>query len=659
LGASSHDVAEVYRPTPPSLAEAQTFHDLVDLYRRHERRIFRLCRAYLMNSADAEDATQETFMRAAGRLASLSGDPAAYLTVIARNVCCNEIRRRKCGGAAALKQPPDVPLEVDGTVAARAGLEAVWGALSTSERKLLSHSFAGFSYGEISELTGRSIKSVSVGLTRARQKARNLAGSLSSVILIPAGLWRRRRHVLRRITRINQDVAPVAQVAAQQAGLASPMLATLVAAAALSATPAIVLPSHHVPALGAATAAGGTGHLGPIPVPDPSSVSGGLASDPTGRSHSGSGSFSPQSPSDITPLTPTSPAVQSSQDAANWTLVPGQNANPADTNFASLTPSPTYGRDRTVFASGTLASACGRPTCPVLFRSNDGGASWQKVPANGFAGGTVLLPPAYPVDPTIFISGPAGLQQSDDRGLTFRVVVPIPGPMTMAPDSTPGNARVVIGAQPILVYSAGTGQVAPGPPLPPGITPPDDIAYAGPNTLLVTAEQFDPTASGQQDGVVLRCDGGSTCQPIFVAPGVIVWKLVVSPTYLTDRTVFAFSGSHIAVSRDGASTLTELAGMSFGNLNTLVLAPNYAQSLRLTVGSRVADISGHQRPTLMKSADGGKTYAALAGSGLTAPMLLNALVHLPDGRILAALDGPQIFGLRCSADGGDTWLATC
>ena len=77
MGAPSHDVAEVDRPTPPSLAEAQTFHDLVDLYRRHERRIFRLCRAYLMNPADAEDATQETFMRAAGRLGSLSGDVGA------------------------------------------------------------------------------------------------------------------------------------------------------------------------------------------------------------------------------------------------------------------------------------------------------------------------------------------------------------------------------------------------------------------------------------------------------------------------------------------------------------------------------------------------------------------------------------------------------
>jgi RNA polymerase sigma-70 factor (ECF subfamily) len=646
----------VDRPTPPSLAEAQTFHDLIDLYRRHERRIFRLCRSYLMNPADAEDATQETFMRAAGRLGSLSGDPAAYLTVIARNVCCNEIRRRKSGGTAALKQPPDPSFEVDGTVADRAGIEAVWGALSTSERELLSHSFAGFSYNEISELTGRSVKSVSVGLTRARHKARQLAGSLSSVILIPAGLWRGRRHLLRRMSSSNPDVAAVGQVAAQQAAIASPILATLVAAT-LSAAPAI-LPWHSSPSLVATTGAADTRHRAGTPVPDPS-IARGASSDPTAPSHPGSGSSSPGSPSGVAPPPDTSPTVQSSGYVANGTVAPGQSATPEDANFASLTPSPNYASDHTVYASGTLVNGCMRPTCPVLFRSADAGGSWQRVPASGLAGGPVLLPPTYPVDQTIFVSSPAGLQRSDDGGNTFRLVVPVAGPMAMAPDSTAGAGRVTIAAQVLVVYNANTGQVTPGPSLPPGVGRPDDIAFAGPNTLLVTAEVADPQASGQQDSLILRCDGGNACQPIFAAPGALQWKLVVSPTYPVDHTVFAFSDSHIAVSHDGAGTFTILASAPAGNVNTLALAPDFSQSRHLTLGAVIAAPSGQQRQSLARSNDGGNTFTEISTTGLPAPLSLHALVHLPGGRMLAAFNGSQAFGIRCSPDGGLTWRQTC
>jgi DNA-directed RNA polymerase specialized sigma24 family protein len=41
---------------------------LLSLYREQERRIYHLCLGYLKNSADAEDATQEAFVKAARHL---------------------------------------------------------------------------------------------------------------------------------------------------------------------------------------------------------------------------------------------------------------------------------------------------------------------------------------------------------------------------------------------------------------------------------------------------------------------------------------------------------------------------------------------------------------------------------------------------------------
>src|SRR4029077_21102466 len=145
--------------------------------------------------------------------------------------------------------------------------------------------------------------------------------------------------------------------------------------------------------------------------------------------------------------------------------------------------------------------------CPTLFRTQDAGLTWQRLPAAGFGGGLVLLPPTYPADPTIFVQSPDGLGRSDDGGQSFQVALPIVGPAAIAPASVPGNATVAIASTTIMLYHASGGSVEPGPSLPPGMTPPDAISYADPTTLLVTADRVDPVVSGQQDGVILRCSG--------------------------------------------------------------------------------------------------------------------------------------------------------
>ncbi|TMC47052.1 MAG: hypothetical protein E6J20_20285, partial [Chloroflexi bacterium] len=79
---------------------------------------------------------------------------------------------------------------------------------------------------------------------------------------------------------------------------------------------------------------------------------------------------------------------------ADNVVSPGSNSPQQDATFNSLTPSPQYQQDNTVYASGSLVTGCYRPSCPVLYRTTDGGAQWSSLPATGFAGGTILLPPS-------------------------------------------------------------------------------------------------------------------------------------------------------------------------------------------------------------------------------------------------------------------------
>ena len=68
-----------------------------ELMRRHQRRIYRLALHLLRNAAEAEDATQETFVRAYGALDRFDGRSEAFTWIyrIAVNLSLNVIRARK------------------------------------------------------------------------------------------------------------------------------------------------------------------------------------------------------------------------------------------------------------------------------------------------------------------------------------------------------------------------------------------------------------------------------------------------------------------------------------------------------------------------------------------------------------------------------------
>jgi RNA polymerase sigma-70 factor, ECF subfamily len=102
------------------------------LMRRHQRRIYRLAVHLLRDSAEAEDVTQETFVRAYGALDRFDGRSEAFTWIyrIAVNLSLNTIRARKSDrkGVSA-----DDPRLEGALVETRAGSASPQGASESRE----------------------------------------------------------------------------------------------------------------------------------------------------------------------------------------------------------------------------------------------------------------------------------------------------------------------------------------------------------------------------------------------------------------------------------------------------------------------------------------------------------------------------------------------
>jgi RNA polymerase sigma-70 factor (ECF subfamily) len=98
--------------------DAESFGVLV---RRYQKRIYRLAVHLLRDAAEAEDVTQETFVRAYGALDRFDGrsEPFTWMYRIAVNLSLNTIRSRKPGRRATT---PDDPRIEGLLVEKRAGL---------------------------------------------------------------------------------------------------------------------------------------------------------------------------------------------------------------------------------------------------------------------------------------------------------------------------------------------------------------------------------------------------------------------------------------------------------------------------------------------------------------------------------------------------------
>ena len=611
---------------------ADTLENLELAYREHLDSVLRTCRRYLGDHMDAEDAAQGDLHSFRAPAHAADRRPRPYLTVVARNVCRDELKKRAQRSSVVPETPADESIE--NRYMSIALTRSVWNRLNGRDRQLFAHIFAGYRYHELAERTGMSPKAVSVGLTRARQRARKALGTGSAAMFAP--VMNVRRWFAERRRAFNPSTTNLSVF--QDVALRTAIAGVVVVGGALGGLPGPTAGSpDHVVNARPADVAIGSARTNP--------VSGQLTA------------------ADLAAASPAGNIGGSAQlSLVHGFVTPNQGAQDGDAQFSSFTRSPNYADDHTVYASGSLVTGCSRPAgCPVVFRTTDGGVSWGALASLGFGGGQVLLPPNPAQDPTIFSIGRLGLQQSVDSGATFLTVAPSATAAAIAPDSGPGHARVLLGGAAMLIYDAGTHVVTAGPVLPPGVQGPSQVAFLGPSQVVAVAVRPDEPRSEAQPGVVVTCPIQGACRTTFAEPASAQLQLALSPSASTHQTVVAYSTRRVYVSRDAGQSFALVPATFGGDLVSLEPASDYSTSHRL-IGAALS-VSGEALP-LTSVQDDGTGQRILGRAGLPAGSTPFSALSLPDGRLLLALSRSGVslgrdFGVRCSLDAGASWRKSC
>lgn len=143
--------------------------------------VFRTCLAYVQNTADAEDLTQEVYIKALGGIAKFKGESkiSSWLVRIAIRLSINYLRDNKKRFNHLDLEKADVAdfneANLFKTAEVRKAVRKAIFALPDKQRKVFILSFyLQMSYKEIQEVTDDSISSIESLLFRARKKLKEL-----------------------------------------------------------------------------------------------------------------------------------------------------------------------------------------------------------------------------------------------------------------------------------------------------------------------------------------------------------------------------------------------------------------------------------------------------------------------------------------------------
>jgi RNA polymerase sigma-70 factor (ECF subfamily) len=159
------------------------------LVRRHQRRVYRLAVHLLKSGAEAEDVTQDTFVRAYGALDRFDGrsEPFTWIYRICVNLSLNALRSRKTRRASSPDDPRIEALLVDHRPAAgsparssadkqlgRALVEGIDELSDTLRTTLVLVCIDGLSHAEAGEVLGCPEGTVAWRVHEARKKLRGM-----------------------------------------------------------------------------------------------------------------------------------------------------------------------------------------------------------------------------------------------------------------------------------------------------------------------------------------------------------------------------------------------------------------------------------------------------------------------------------------------------
>jgi RNA polymerase sigma-70 factor (ECF subfamily) len=168
-----------------------------ELVRRHAPRVRALCSATLRNEAEAEDASQESFLKAHRALGRFSGEASfgTWLHRIAVNHCLDLLRAAGRRRSESLDALFEADAAVLGSVLSepssaqaledRDTVQRLLSRLNPEQRLALTLREAeGLSYEEISTAMSCSIDSVKARLKRARAELLEIARHLSGTDIV-------------------------------------------------------------------------------------------------------------------------------------------------------------------------------------------------------------------------------------------------------------------------------------------------------------------------------------------------------------------------------------------------------------------------------------------------------------------------------------------
>lgn len=155
-----------------------------DIVRRHQDRIYNLCRYMLQDTHDAQDAAQDVFVKAYAGLKAFKPDASLYtwLYRIAVNTCLDYKRKSRP------EQPQDESFLLDDLASTEPSPEQryqskeIGQAIQAALQKLPEHLRAAIvlkeieelSYEEIAEVLHTSLGTVKSRISRAREELRRL-----------------------------------------------------------------------------------------------------------------------------------------------------------------------------------------------------------------------------------------------------------------------------------------------------------------------------------------------------------------------------------------------------------------------------------------------------------------------------------------------------
>lgn len=657
------------------------------LYQRYQWRLVNRCARIVASRDDAEDVAQEAFVRAYLKLDRFDCTRPfwPWLATIGERLAINHVSSSRSTSAEPLDRVIDQGLSSrapDPTFTAvarreeRLSIRQAIDALPASQRRpLLASAVEGLSYAHIAKEEGQSLGGIKSLIFRARTALRALEASrLWGVAAVPARsimkLQGRLRMRARGPARWLESGAP--SLAAAHPVLAVFVSLSLAVTGIVTHSPSEVISSRRSSALNR------TRSLSPLTIGQRPEAARSLGALQRALSRD---SMAPP------PLETRGPAA---------TI--GCKSDFDCTTFVTLTASPSYHNDATVFAAGLFARCAGPLVreCYGLYVSTNGGSSWIRLPSRGLAGTQLLLPPDYPADPRLFVMTPAGLQASSDGGTTFAIVSPAPGragdlkwrdmyttpvgPKAAVLSDAAGRWSIIIAGPPLTVYDPRTSVTRPWSRQVRAGSDPTIATYRlddahGP-VVLVGGELA--TATGDAVSVVYRCDS-STCSTTLLHESEGAPTLRPAPTTGSDDRVYAWTTRGLFMSIDGARSFRPIEAPGrprtglWSDMEETTIAGWGAGTLFLAKTFRDCCLDDGEFPTvaLYRSDDRGGTWSPLGpiirgvGMGADGRLVDDAswahvgvkeVVTTLSGRLLVLL-GNGWFG--CSEDGGRSWSGRC